>query len=105
MYGDKSMKHLSTIILLGMLYACGDTPTRQAPELREMTLATKDQCRYLGLANRRAGGHRQASFNTEAAMKMAFEDVVAMGGNAYYVIDLDTTGYGTKVIMGALDCG
>jgi len=61
-------------------------------------------CRELGAVSGRATGQTQDRLNERRAMDLAKDSARERGANAYRVLDADQGGYGTQVVLMALDC-
>lgn len=89
------------------LFAC-TSPQAPAPTgidaPREISLAESSRCREVGLVVKRSVRHSTDAFNTEQAMRDALAAVLAAGADTYRLLDVDTEGRGTQVIMQAFNC-
>ena len=98
------MRQITWFIALGSVCGCSANAPSQTASPMMVDAAEKEHCRSLGVITELAGGRGAQSFNEQKVMDAARKSVTAAGGNAYYVIDLDDRGYGTQVVLEALDC-
>lgn len=98
------MKTTTLLFAALLASACSGEPRRAVDTPREVTRVEGERCRDAGTVVKRAAGSSQQSVNTNKAMRMALDAVLDAGGNAYRVLDVDTAGQGTRVVLHAYAC-